>query len=287
MPVSTVSASLIWALTAQSSFTVSNAAYDGPVARPTDARLVWSDEFDGSALDLAKWEYDTARNKAGWWNNERQYYSAGRQENIRVANGQLTIEARREKLDPAKFSDWGGQNYTSARILSKGGGWTFGFYEVRAKLPCARGTWPAIWMLPVNMKAWPDDGEIDIMEHVGAEPNLIYASLHTELFNHVNGTQRSAQKLVPTSCSAFHRYQLDWRPDSITIGVDDRGILRVRNDQPGGKGAWPFNVPFQMILNLAIGGDWAAAKGIDDAALPQRLEIDFVRVWNFPAGERG
>jgi beta-glucanase (GH16 family) len=90
-------------------------------------------------------------------------------------------------------------------------------------------------------------------------------------------TQRSAQKALPTSCSAFHRYQVDWRPDSITIGVDDRAYMRVRNDQPGGKGAWPFNVPFKMILNLAIGGDWAAAKGIDDAAMPQRMEVDYVR----------
>jgi beta-glucanase (GH16 family) len=134
-------------------------------------------------------------------------------------------------------------------------------------------------MLPTELKTWPDDGEIDIMEQVGAEPNLIYASLHTQLFNHVLKTQRSAQRQVPTSCSAFHRYQLDWRPDSITIGVDDRGILRVRNDQPGGKGAWPFAVPFHMILNLAIGGDWAGAKGIDDAAMPQRMVVDYVRVW--------
>jgi beta-glucanase (GH16 family) len=150
---------------------------------------------------------------------------------------------------------------------------------VRAKLPCARGTWPAIWMLPTRMNKWPDDGEIDIMEQVGAEPNLIYSTLHTQLFNHVQRTQRSAQRLVPTSCSAFHTYQLDWRPDVIMIGVDGRGILRVRNDRPGGKAAWPFDTPFHMILNLAIGGDWAAAKGIDAAAMPQRMEVDYVRVW--------
>lgn len=282
-----MSASLLLILAAQSSFTVTNANYEGPVSRPANARLVWSDEFDGRTLDLAKWEFDTARNKQGWHNGELQYYSAGRRENLRVRDGVLKIEARHEALDPAKFADWGGQHYTSARILSKGTDWTYGFYEVRAKLPCARGSWPAIWMLPVAMKKWPDDGEIDIMEQVGAEPNLIYASLHTALFNHVKKTQRSAQKLVPTSCSAFHRYQLDWRPDSITIAVDDRGILRVRNDQPGGKGAWPFNVPFRMILNLAIGGDWAGAKGIDDAAMPQRMEVDYVRVWQAPPGERG
>jgi beta-glucanase (GH16 family) len=282
-----MSASLFLILAAQSSFTVTNASYEGPVTRPANARLVWSDEFDGGALDPAKWEFDTSRNKEGWWNGERQYYSANRAENLRVGNGVLTIEARKERLDPARFTDWGGQDYTSARIFSKGAGWTYGFYEVRAKLPCARGSWPAIWMLPVAMKEWPEDGEIDIMEQVGAEPNLIYASLHTALFNHMKKTQRSAQKPVPTSCSSFHRYQLDWRADSITIGVDDRGILRVRNDQPGGKGAWPFNVPFQMILNLAIGGDWAGAKGIDDAAMPQRMEVDYVRVWQAPPGERG
>ena len=248
--------------------------------RPDHARLVWHDEFDGKGLDARKWQYDTSRNKKGWFNGERQYYSAGR--NLSVAKGLLTIEARHEKLDPAKYPDWGGQAYTSAKIFSKGAGWTYGFYEIRARLPCARGTWPAIWMLPVNMKKWPDDGEIDIMEQVGSEPNLIYASLHTQLFNHVRKTQRSAQKLVPTSCSDFHVYQLDWQPDAITIGVDGRGILRVRNDQPGGKGAWPYFTPFRMILNLAIGGSWAAAKGIDDAAMPQHMDVDYVRVWQTP-----
>ncbi|MES2120783.1 MAG: glycoside hydrolase family 16 protein [Pseudomonadota bacterium] len=262
---------------AQPQFTVTNSSYSGPVRRPAAARLVWSDEFSGARLDLRKWRYDTAFNKKGWFNGELQYYSAGSPRNIRVRNGRLILEARRET--PSRMRDWGGQHYTSGKLVSKGAGWTYGFYEVRAKLPCARGTWPAIWMLPTDMKKWPDDGEIDIMEQVGAEPNLIYASLHTALFNHVLKSQRSAQRVVPSSCTAFHRYQLDWRPDVILIGVDDRGILKVRNDQPGGKGAWPFNTPFQVILNLAMGGDWAAAKGIDDAALPQRMEVDYVRVW--------
>jgi beta-glucanase (GH16 family) len=267
-------------LAAQSTFTVTNAVYSGPVRRPASARLVWHDEFDGSALDRRKWAYDIARNKQGWYNKELQYYSAGH--NLRVANGFLTIEARHEKLDPKSFPDWGGQEYTSSKIFSKGAGWTYGFYEIRAKLPCARGTWPAIWMRPADMKKWPDDGEIDIMEQVGAEPNLIYSSLHTKLFNHTINTQRSAQKLMPSSCSAFHVYQLDWQPHSIMIGVDGRGILRVRNNVPGGKGAWPFYTPFKMILNLAIGGDWAGAKGIDVEAMPQRMQVDYVRVWQTP-----
>jgi len=268
---------------AQSTFTVTNARFDGPVKRPASARLVWRDEFGGARLDPRKWTHDTVRNKQGWFNGELQYYSAGR--NLRVGRGVLTIEARHET--PSALSDWGGQHYTSARIISKGLGWNYGFYEIRAKLPCARGSWPAIWMLPVDLRKWPDDGEIDIMEQVGAEPNLIYASLHTKLFNHTIKTQRSAQRLVPTSCTAFHTYQLDWQPNSITIGVDGRGILRVLNDQPGGKGAWPFDTPFHLILNLAIGGDWAGAKGIDDAAMPQRMEVDYVRVWQVPLDGRG
>jgi licheninase len=141
-------------------------------------------------------------------------------------------------------------------------------------------------MLRKPLKKWPDDGEIDIMEQVGAEPNLIYSTLHTKAYNHTIGTQKSAQRLVPSSCDTYHRYQLDWRPGSITIGVDGRGILRLRRQRTGTKAEWPFNRPFDLILNLAIGGDWASQKGIDDAALPQRLMIDYVRIWQAPPRAR-
>jgi beta-glucanase (GH16 family) len=263
---------------ALSPFTVTNSTYDGPVRRPAAARLVFRDEFNGDALDLTRWRYDTARNKKGWFNHEKQYYSAG--QNLRIRNGALTIEARRESTK--RYADSGGQNYTSAKIVSKRA-WTYGFYEIRAKLPCAPGTWPAIWMLRQNIKKWPDGGEIDIMEQVGAEPNLIYSTLHTKAYNHTIGTQRSAQRLVATSCNRFHRYQLDWRPDVITIGVDGRGILRHQRKPGDGEAEWPFDAPFDMILNLAIGGDWASQKGIDDAAFPQRMSIDYVRVWQSPS----
>ncbi|SEM71936.1 Glycosyl hydrolases family 16 [Sphingomonas gellani] len=245
--------------------------------RPADARLVWSDEFSGPRLDPKKWRYDAERNKDGWYNHEQQYYAVDRPQNLRLENGRLVIEARHERLPGA--ADWGGQTYTSAKIMTLGpASWTYGFYEVRAKLPCTRGTWPAIWMLPDSGK-WPDGGEIDIMEHVGSQPQVVHATLHTALFTHSKGTQRGASLALPSSCSAFHRYQLDWQPDAITIGVDDHAYMRVRNDQPGGRGAWPFDRPFHMILNLAVGGDWAGSKGIDDAALPQRFEVDYVRVW--------
>lgn len=249
-----------------------------PMRRSVNAKLVWAEEFNGNLLNRREWSFETSHNKQGWFNGEQQYYSAKRPENLRLSNGVLTIEARAEKLDPTRYPDWGGQSYTSARIISTQA-WRYGFYEVKAKLPCARGMWPAIWMLPKGMQKWPDDGEIDIMEEVGSEPAVIYTTLHTGAFNHVRGTQRGAHRLVPTSCNAFHRYQLDWEPDYILIGVDDHAILRVDRKPGDQKPQWPFDRPFQLILNLAIGGSWAGAKGIDDAAMPQQMQVDYVRIW--------
>ena len=246
-------------------------------------KLVWSDEFNGTSLDMSKWSFDTSRNKLGWYNKELQYYAANRPENLRLENGKLIIELRKDPEAISKFPDWGKQQYSSAKIVTKGkAAFNGGFAEVSAKLPCARGTWPAIWMLPEGDSPWPDGGEIDILEQVGSQPNVAHATLHTKLFNHVMHTGRGAEIPVPTACTAFHRYQLAWTPEAITIGVDDRAYMRVRNDQPGGRGAWPFDRPFYLILNLAMGGDWAAAKGIDDPALPQRMEVDYVRVWQMP-----
>jgi len=247
------------------------------------AKLLWSDEFAGKALDLRKWRFDTSRNKVGWYNGELEYYSANRPRNLRVENGKLIIELRKDPHAIRKFPDWGGQKYSSAKIMTKGkAAFETGFVEVSAKLPCARGTWPAIWMMPEGKAPWPEGGEIDILEQVGSQPNVAHATVHTALFNHMRHNGRGAEFPVPTACSAFHRYQLAWTHDAITIGVDDHAYMRVRNDQPGGRGAWPFDSRFYLILNLAIGGDWAAAKGIDDAALPQRMVVDYVRVWKMP-----
>lgn len=255
---------------------------DAPMPRPADMVLVWADEFDGPVLDSSKWAYETAFNKPGWFNDEKQYYAAERSKNVRIEDGRLVLEAHREST--ANFPDTGGQAYTSGRLTTAGlHSWTYGFYEIRAKLPCARGTWPAIWMMPATQSTWPDGGEIDIMEHVGLDPGIVHANLHTGLFNHVKGTQRGASLPLPTACDAFHDYQMDWRPGSITIGVDGRAFFRVLDDKPGGKGAWPFDAPFHLILNLAMGGNWAGQKGIDDKALPQRMEVDHVRVWQTKA----
>lgn len=259
-----------------------NYTVDAPLHRPADARLVWRDEFSSPTLDPARWSPDTAHNKTGWPNHERQYY-ADRRENLRVEHGRLVIEARRDGPTLAGRADWGGQAYSSAKIATKGhASWTHGFYEVRAKLPCGRGLWPAIWMLP-DVGRWPDGGEIDVMEQVGWQPDTVHATLHSALYVHTRGTQRGASVKLPTDCTAFHRYQMDWRPDAITIGVDDRAYMRIRNDRPGGRAAWPFDAPFHLILNVAVGGDWGGQKGIDDAAFPKAMEVDYVRVWAAPA----
>lgn len=245
---------------------------DAPMRAPS-GKPVWADEFSGRRLDTKKWSVETAFNRPGWFNNERQYYAA---ENLRVADGMLTIEGRREDL--SKRADWGGQPYSSGRITTQGhASWTYGFYEIRAKIPCSPGTWPAIWMMPDAKAPWPNAGEIDIMEAVGSQPNVVHATLHTEKFVHSKNTQRGSQLPLATSCSAFHRYQMEWSPQAITIGVDDRAYFRVTNDTPGDRGAWPFDGPFHMILNLAIGGDWPGR--VDDAQLPQRMQVDYVRVW--------
>ncbi|MBW4330394.1 glycoside hydrolase family 16 protein [Stakelama sp. CBK3Z-3] len=254
----------------------SNYAVDAPMAVPVAAPS-FADEFNGDAIDDATWRYDTERNAAGWYNHERQYYAKERPENARIEDGALVIEARRETLSKDQHPDWGGQQYTSARLVSRAG-YGHGFYEIRARLSCARGTWPAIWMLPPD-GIWPDAGEIDIMEMVGWDANVVHATLHSGLFNHRLGTQRGAQIEIPDACTEFHRYQLDWTRHAITIGVDDRAYMRVANDRPGGKGAWPFTRPYHLILNLAVGGDWGGKEGVDDDAFPQRMAIDYVRYW--------
>lgn len=251
-------------------------AFDTRAAART---LVWSDEFDTDGLpDPARWDYDTERNAVGWFNNELQYYARGRPENARVEGGRLIITARREELRTAP--DWGGQRYTSARLVTRGkASWTYGFVEVRAKLPCVRGTWPAIWMLGTGGR-WPDDGEIDILEQTGQDKSRVLGTIHTRAYNYFNGTlgvARGASTALPDACTAFHDYQLSWTPESIRIGVDGVTYFEYRNPNTGDATRWPFDRPQYLILNLAIGGDLGGA--VDPAFTEQRLEVEYVRVW--------
>ncbi|WOE75527.1 glycoside hydrolase family 16 protein [Alterisphingorhabdus coralli] len=258
---------------------------------PNGYALVWSDEFSTPGLpDPAKWKYDTFRNKQGWFNNEKQYYSANRAENARIESGNLIIEARKEALDPALFPDWGGQEFSSARLITQGlGDWTYGFFEIRAKLPCGVGTWPAIWMLPSDPDIeWPEGGEIDIMEHVGFEPGVIHHSVHTTAFNFSRGTQMTSKHELESACDAMHKYQLLWTSDFMMFGVDDKPKFLFKKESSK-RSRWPFDRPQHLLLNIAIGGSWGGQKGIADDAVPARMEIDYVRVYQptAPAAQKG
>jgi len=242
-------------------------------APPAGYRLVWADEFARAGRpDRAKWRFDTEANRTGWYNNELQYYAADRLANARVANGRLIITARREV--PTGVSDHGGQRYTSARLITRGKAqWTRGFFEIRARLPCGAGTWPAIWMLGTDGQ-WPDGGEIDIMEHVGNDPGVIHGTVHNRATAGTHGDGNSIR--LPSACSGFHRYQLEWTDDALRFAVDDRTFHRYA--RAGAKpGGWPFDRPQYLLLNLAVGGDMGGQ--VDDRVFPQRFEVDYVRVY--------
>lgn len=244
-----------------------------PLERPADHRLVWADEFDTPGLpDPGRWVYDIGLNKQGWHNAELQYYSAARAENSVVRDGRLVITARKEAL--RSQPDWGGQAYSSARLITQGrAAWTYGFFEVRARLPCGRGSWPAIWMLGVEGE-WPASGELDILEQVGKEPERIFSTVHTPSGSGAHG-QGDGRSLA-TACSAFHTYQMHWTPTEVRFGVDGELHYTYRN---AGSGAaqWPFDRPQFLILNLAIGGHLGGP--VDDAIFPIQFEVDYVRVY--------
>lgn len=254
-----------------------------------DWKLVWSDEFDKPGQpDPAKWNYEEGFIR----NNEAQYYTRARPENARVENGMLVIEARKERFANPRYqpgtpeSARGGRGrefaeYTSASLTTRGkASWTYGRIEVRAKLPPGRGTWPAIWMLGTNSAqvGWPAGGEIDIMEFVGFDPGIIHANIHTRKYNHVKKTGKGSQITITDASEAFHVYALEWDAQHLDFFVDDHKYFTYTNEGSG-VDAWPYDKDQYLILNLAIGGAWGGAKGIDETCFPQRYYIDYVRVY--------
>ncbi len=236
--------------------------------------LVWSDEFNYSGYpDPKKWSYNVGGH--GWGNNELQYYTEFELNNARVENGKLIIEARKESYE--------NNLYTSSRLVTKNkGDWTYGRFEIRAKLPSGIGTWPAIWMLPTEWNlgngSWPDNGEIDIMEHVGYDSGVIHASIHCNQYVWTNNTQKTATINVPNCTSEFHNYILEWSDKEIKIYVDDKHYFTFQNEDKGWQ-YWPFFKDFHLILNIAVGGNWGGAQGIDDSIFPQKMEVEYVRVY--------
>lgn len=256
-------------------------------------KLVWSDEFDRAGTpDPAKWAYETGfvRNK------ESQYYTSARPENARVENGHLIVEARKEHFEIPRLSRGTTTasattppptptGYTAASLITRGKAeWKYGRFEVRAKLPTGRGIWPAIWMLGTNRGPvkWPDCGEIDIMEYVGFMPDTIHGNLHLPA-RYAPGADPVAAHLKSTFTvakpfEAFHVYAVEWSAERISVFVDDHRYLSYENPHTG-VAAWPFDQPFYLLLNVAVGGTWGGQKGIDETIFPQRMEIDYVRVF--------
>jgi beta-glucanase (GH16 family) len=235
-------------------------------------RLIWNDDFNYTgAPDTTKWSYDLGGH--GWGNNELQYYT-NNSKNVRVENGNLVIEARKDSLE--------NRAYTSTRIVSKKkGDWLYGKIEVRAKLPKGKGTWPAIWMLSTDWKygAWPASGEIDIMEHVGFDPEIVHGTIHTEAYNHIKQTQKEGKIIVSGAQEDFHIYAVEWRENKMDFLVDNKLYHTIVREPKDDYKGWPFDQKFHLLMNLAVGGNWGGSKGIDESIWPQRLEIDYVRVY--------
>ncbi len=251
-------------------------------------KLVWSDEFDREGLpDPGRWVYEEGFVR----NHELQYYTRARQENARVENGNLVIEVRKEPWKNPVYDakagkkDWGQSRefaaYTSAALTTRGKvSWRFGRIEVRAQLPAGKGFWPAIWMLGVDKKkaGWPACGEIDIMENVGYEPDVVHGTVHTGDFNHVKKTQKGDEISVSGIYDSFHLYAIEWDTTRIDFFVDDKKYFTFAN-QKTDEAAWPFDQPFYLLLNVAFGGDWGGSQGVEDNNFPQRMLVDYVRVY--------
>ena len=240
---------------------------------PEGYGLVWNDEFDclkGQVImpHTDKWFYEAGNH--GWGNNELQNYipgAYGTETCAIISDGTFKIIAKKKE----------GQ-VLSIRINTRES-WKYGYFEARLKLPQGKGTWPAFWMLPQDFKNWPADGEIDIMEEVGYRPNWVSSAIHCNAYNHAIKTEKTGEQLVVTAQSDFHVYALEWTEDYIRGFVDGKSHFEFSNDKHGNKDTWPFDVPFYLKLNLAWGGNWSGAQGVDESILPATYEIDYVRVY--------
>ena len=238
---------------------------------PEGYTLVWQDEFDkGSELNGDDWTHEVKN--SGWVNNELQNYV-----NHKTPEGNLVTEIRGGKLRITALKE-NGKVY-SGRVYAKvKEGWRYGYIEASIKLPKGKGTWPAFWMMPVNFRSWPADGEIDIMEEVGYHPNYVSSSLHANAHVHSNGTQVTHEMLCQGAEDEFHTYAIKWTHENITTYVD--GKMQLSYDNKGkGRDDWPYDDPFYVIFNLAWGGSWGGAQGVDESALPCTMEVDYIRVF--------
>ncbi len=239
--------------------------------------LIWEEDFNDNSLDLSKWNIvtgDGCPELCGWGNNELQFYTEN-EENIRVENGHLIIEAHKQGIDKYDF--------TSAKITTQGKeSFKYGKIEVRARLPYGKGTWPAVWLLPEKGDSsitWPNAGEIDIMEHVGYNQGIIYGTVHTKSYNGMLETQLHDSIYIKEPHNQFHVYAMEWSEDALIWFVDDVPYHRLERSDVAEED-WPFNdFRYHIIINLAVGGNWGGRRGIDHDIWPQKLTIDYVKYY--------
>lgn len=236
--------------------------------------LVWEDEFSGSSLDLANWEYQTGG--GGWGNNELQYYTNG--DNVMVSGGTLKITAQEDVGNV-----YPGNAYTSSRIRTRNrGDWRYGKMEARIKLPQGQGIWPAFWMMPTDnvYGTWPSSGEIDIMEYLGHQTAITYGTCHYgNAYNDKGSLGNSTTLASGTFPDAFHTFSIEWEPGEIRWYLDGSQFHSANSSHPDFQNyTWPFVQEFHFILNVAVGGQWPGAPD-ETTVFPQTMEVDWVRVY--------
>ncbi|MGD2077577.1 MAG: glycoside hydrolase family 16 protein [Chloroflexota bacterium] len=237
--------------------------------------LVWSDEFDGDTINQANWTYDTGG--WGWGNGEAQYYT-DRPENVRVENGLLVIEARQEKYEDSY--------YTSGKLITQGlQEFQYGRIEARVKVPRGAGLWPAFWMLGSDFNRNPDDpfdsnwphvGEVDIMEHVGREPDLIMGTAHGPGYSGAGGLGKWNRQEYDIA-DDFHTYAVEWDETGISWFYDGEQYWTLTPEMVGDR-EWVFDHEFFLLLNLAVGGQFAGTISLD-TEFPANFYVDYVRVY--------
>ncbi len=236
-------------------------------AQTQKRKLVWEENFDSKTLNRDSWNFDIGNgcpDLCGWGNNERQIYT---ETNHTLKDGNLIIQAKLEN-----------EVFTSTKITTKGKKqFLYGRFEARAKLPVGHGLWPAFWMLGSNISTigWPKCGEIDILEYIGREPNMVFTSLHTQ--DSHGETINTKKTKFETIEEGFHLYAMDWTKDKIQFFVDSKLVYTF---QPNIKNndTWPFNQPFYLIVNLAVGGNFGGPE-VDQSVFPQQFKIDYIKVY--------
>ena len=236
------------------------------LAQQNQRKLVWEENFKGKSLDEKNWNFELGNGcpNCGWGNNERQLYT---KENHQFLDGKLVITAKKD-----------GERYTSSRMTTKGKKeFRYGRIEARAKLPVGKGIWPAFWMLGSNIDkaGWPKCGEIDILEYIGREPHMVFTTLHTQ--DHHGDAASSKKTKMDNIEDGFHVYAVDWTKEKMEFFVDGQSVYSF-SPEPKNENSWPFDQPFYIIINMAIGGNFGGPD-VDDTIFPQQFIIDYVKVY--------